>query len=52
MFSGDETPVLAFQRVAGNAYEQEAFKASLSKIQPRLSTTEDDDELDQLVAER
>jgi DNA invertase Pin-like site-specific DNA recombinase len=52
MFSGDETPILAFQRVAGNAHERDALKASLSKIQARLSATEDDDELDQLVAER
>jgi DNA invertase Pin-like site-specific DNA recombinase len=52
MFSGDATPVLAFQRVAGNAHELDALKASLSKIQARLSATEDDDELDNLVAER
>jgi DNA invertase Pin-like site-specific DNA recombinase len=52
MFSSDATPVLAFQRVAGNAHELDALKASLSKIQARLSATEDDDELDKLVAQR
>jgi DNA invertase Pin-like site-specific DNA recombinase len=52
MFSGDETPVLAFQRVAGNAHELDALNAGLRKIQARLSATEDDDELDALVAER
>lgn len=52
MFSADDTPVLAFQRVAGNAHELDTLKASLSKIQARLSATEDDDELDKLVAER
>jgi DNA invertase Pin-like site-specific DNA recombinase len=52
MFSGDATPILAFQRIAGNAHERDALKASLSKIQARLSATEDDDELDRLVAER
>jgi DNA invertase Pin-like site-specific DNA recombinase len=52
MFSDDDTPVLAFQRVAGNAHELDALKAGLRKIQARLSATEDDDELDALVAER
>jgi DNA invertase Pin-like site-specific DNA recombinase len=52
MFAADDTPVLAFQRVAGNAHELDALKARLSKIQARLSATEDDDELDALVAER
>jgi DNA invertase Pin-like site-specific DNA recombinase len=52
MFGSDTTPVLAFQRVAGNAHELDALKASLRKIQARLSATEDDDELDRLVAER
>jgi DNA invertase Pin-like site-specific DNA recombinase len=52
MFSVDDTPVHAFQRVAGNAHELDALKAGLSKIQARLSATEDDDELDELVAER
>ena len=45
-------PVLAFQRVAGNAHELDALNAGLRKIQARLSATEDDDELDALVAER
>jgi DNA invertase Pin-like site-specific DNA recombinase len=52
MFGSDQTPILAFQRVAGNAHELDALKASLRKIQARLSATEDDDELDALVAER
>ncbi len=52
MFASDTTEILAFQRVAGNAHELDALKASLSKLQARLSVTEDDDELDALVAER
>ena len=52
MFAEDDTPVLAFQRVAGNAHELDALNAGLRKIQARLSATEDDDELDALVAER
>src|SRR5207237_5788096 len=52
MFAADTTPVLAFQRVAGNAHELDALNAGLRKIQARLSATEDDDELDALVAER
>jgi len=52
MFAGDTTGVLAFQRVAGNAHELDALNAGLRKIQARLSATEDDDELDALVAER
>jgi Resolvase, N terminal domain len=52
MFAGDDTPVLAFQRVAGNAHELDALHAGLRKIQARLSATEDDEELDALVAER
>jgi DNA invertase Pin-like site-specific DNA recombinase len=52
MFSADETPILAFQRVAGNAHELDALNAELRKIQARLSATEDDAELDALVAER
>jgi DNA invertase Pin-like site-specific DNA recombinase len=52
MFAGDTTDILAFQRVAGNAHELDALRASLSKLQARLSATEDDDDLDALVAER
>jgi DNA invertase Pin-like site-specific DNA recombinase len=52
MFASDTTDILAFQRVAGNAHELDALKAGLSRIQARLSATEDDDELDALVAER
>lgn len=52
MFSKDDTEILAFQRVAGNAHELDELKASLARIQARLSATEDDDELDALVAAR
>jgi hypothetical protein len=52
MFASDTTGILAFQRVAGNAHELDALNAGLRKIQARLSATEDDDELDALVAER
>ena len=52
MFASDTTGILAFQRVAGNAHELDALNAELRKIQARLSATEDDDELDALVAER
>ncbi|MGI5202541.1 recombinase family protein [Spirillospora sp. CA-108201] len=52
MFANDTTDILAFQKVAGNAHELDALKAALRKIQARLSATEDDDELDALVAER
>jgi hypothetical protein len=52
MFASDMTDILAFQRVAGNAHELDALRASLAKLQARLSVTEDDDELDALVAER
>jgi DNA invertase Pin-like site-specific DNA recombinase len=52
MFSEDKTELEAFQRIAGNAHELDALKASLSKIQARLSATEDDDELDALIADR
>ncbi|MFI9638972.1 recombinase family protein [Micromonospora sp. NPDC051925] len=52
MFASDTTDILAFQRVAGNAHELDEMHAGLRKIQARLSATEDDDELDTLVAER
>jgi DNA invertase Pin-like site-specific DNA recombinase len=52
MFASDPTEVLVFQRVAGNAHELDALNAELRKIQARLSATEDDDELDALVAQR
>jgi hypothetical protein len=52
MFSADQTPILAFQRVAGNAHELDELNAQLRKIQARLSATEDDDELDALIAQR
>jgi DNA invertase Pin-like site-specific DNA recombinase len=52
MFSADKAKILAFQRVTGNAHELEELKAELSKMQARLSATEDDDKLDQLIASR
>lgn len=52
IFTDDTNPVLSYQRVAGNSHQLEELKASLSKIQARLSATENDDELDALVAER
>jgi DNA invertase Pin-like site-specific DNA recombinase len=52
LLSGDATPILAFQRVAGNAHELDEMRAEFAKIQSRLSITEDDDELDALIATR
>lgn len=52
VFAEDDTPVLAFQRVAGNAHELDALNAELRKVQARLSATEDDDALDALIMER
>jgi DNA invertase Pin-like site-specific DNA recombinase len=53
MFANDtEEDILAFQRVAGNTHELDTLNANLRKIQARLSATENDDELDALVAER
>ena len=52
MFASDPTGILAFQRVAGNAHELDALNGELRKLQARLSVTEDDDELDALVAQR
>jgi hypothetical protein len=53
LFAGDDsTDILAFQRIAGNAHELDALRASLAKLQAKLSFTEDDAELDALVAER
>jgi DNA invertase Pin-like site-specific DNA recombinase len=52
LFASDTADILAFQRVAGNAHELDALRASLARLQARLSVTEDDDELDALVAER
>jgi DNA invertase Pin-like site-specific DNA recombinase len=52
LLSGDATPILAFQRVAGNAHELDEMRAEFAKIQSRLSITEDDDELDALIAAR
>ena len=52
MFANDTTQILAFQRVAGTGHELDALNGELRKIQARLSATEDDDELDALVAQR
>jgi hypothetical protein len=53
MFASDTAEdILAFQRVTGNAHELDALQARLRKIQGRLSATEDDVELDALIAER
>ena len=41
IFASDTTPVLAFQRVAGNAHELDALKASLPKLQSQLSAITD-----------
>jgi len=41
MFGGNETPILAFQRVAGNTHELEALKAELPKLQAQLSIITD-----------
>lgn len=52
MFATDRTPVMAYQRIAGNAHELEELNARLAKVQSLLSITHDDDELDTLVATR
>ncbi|MCM3882150.1 recombinase family protein [Frankia sp. R82] len=52
MLSSDTTPILAYQRVAGNAHTLDEMHAELAKIKSRLSATDDDDELDELVASR
>lgn len=41
MLASDTTDILAFQRVAGNAHELEALKASLPKLQSQLSVITD-----------
>lgn len=51
-FAADRTEILEYKRVAGNAHELETLKASLAKLQAQLSITEDDDELDRVIAER
>jgi hypothetical protein len=50
MLSGDATPILAFQRVAGNSHELDEKRAELVKIKGRLSVTDDDRKLDDLLA--
>jgi DNA invertase Pin-like site-specific DNA recombinase len=39
VFSTHRTPILAFQRVTGNAHELESLKASLARSQAQLATT-------------
>jgi hypothetical protein len=41
VFAGDNTPILAFQRVSGNAHELEELKAGLPKLQSQLSVIVD-----------
>ena len=50
-FAADTTPVLAFQRIAGNAHELDALHAERRRVQAQLSATEDEDELDTMVAQ-
>lgn len=52
MFAENTTEIMAFQRISGNAHELDNLRASLTALQARLSATEDDDELDALIAER
>ncbi|MBL7493608.1 recombinase family protein [Frankia sp. AgB1.9] len=52
MLSHDATPILAFQRVAGNSHERDDMQSEVAKIQGRLSVTDDDDMLDELIATR
>ncbi len=52
LFASDETELLAYQRIAGNAHELDEMRAELARLQARLSATDDDDELDALVASR
>lgn len=52
MSANETTDILAYQRIAGNAHELEGLKASLNKLQARLSATEDDDAQDALISER
>ena len=41
MFANDTTTILAFQRIAGNAHELDALKASLPRLQSQLSVITD-----------
>jgi DNA invertase Pin-like site-specific DNA recombinase len=52
LFAGDDTGLLAYQRVTGNAHLLDEMKAALARLQAQLSATDDDDELDALVARR
>jgi DNA invertase Pin-like site-specific DNA recombinase len=52
MFADDTSPILAFQRVTGNAHELDELNAEYRKIQARLSLTEDDEKLYALIEER
>jgi DNA invertase Pin-like site-specific DNA recombinase len=52
MFSADATQIMAFQRVSGNAHELDELQATHAALTAKLSSVDDDDELDALVAER
>jgi len=52
MFSQDNTEVLAFKRISGNAHKLDELQATLAALTAKLSAVDDDDELDRLVAER
>ena len=41
MFSTNHTPILSFQRIAGNAHELDAAKAELSKLSAQLGAVTD-----------
>lgn len=52
IFADSSTPLLSFQRVAGNQHELDSLNASLQRVQASLSSLEDDDELELALAER
>lgn len=52
LFASDDTELLAFQRVSGNAHELEEMKATRARLSAALSATDDDDQLDTLVGQR
>src|SRR5262249_42077969 len=51
-FADEDAEILSYQRVSGNGHELDEMEADLAKLQARLSATDDDDELDKLVAQR
>lgn len=52
IYSDDSTPLLSFQRVAGNQHELDAMEADLQRVQHSLSSLVDDDELDKAMDRR